>query len=641
MRRLIITFFLLLFAFTTYAARGIGVTEKSNRIALVIGNANYKSSPLKNPVNDANDMATVLKQKGFIVTLLTDASKRQMKSAIGQFGKQLRDGGVGLFFYAGHGMQVDGVNYLIPVGASIEAEDDIEYESVDANRILSKMESAGNDLNMVFLDACRNNPFTKSFRSSDKGLAQMDAPKGSFVSFATAPGSVAADGSGRNGLFTGELIKYMQVPGLPLTKMMMEVRKGVLRESEDQQTPWDVSSLTGDFYFTGGGDQEITTIQIEESITQPVVKTAASEMESEMWAMVKDSNSKTDFEIFMESYPNGAYRSQADSKLWLLSGQSIESIKTYLSKYPNTPYKKAADKRVWDLINAKNSLDQYERFISEFPDNRFAGFAKLKVSKLKQVEQERLEKEQLEKERLEKEKRERLLVKFGESMVLIPAGEFQMGSNGSDDEKPIHTVHLDQFMIDKYEVTVVDYRKCVNAGRCKQPKTGNYYNWGVSGRDRHPVNGVDWFNAKKFCEYTVKRLPTEAEWERAATWKNGRKYKYPSGKSSVSCQDAVMDDGGRGCGKDQTWNVGSKSQEINGTYDMAGNVWEWVEDWYAKSYYSKSIRNNPVGPSSGSRRVYRGGSWGRGASYLRGANRGYNDPSYRCYGLGFRCVVSP
>jgi hypothetical protein len=237
-----------------FAERGIDVTSKSNRIALVIGNANYQSAPLKNPVNDANDMVSVLKQKGFTVTLLTDATQRQMEKAIGAFGKQLRSGGVGLFFYAGHGMQVNGVNYLIPIGANIEAESDIKYESVNANRVLSKMEEGGNDLNMVFLDACRNNPFTRSFRSSNKGLAQMDAPKGSFVSFATAPGSIAADGTGRNGLFTGQLIQQMQVPELPLTKMMMEVRKDVLRESQNKQTPWDVSSLTGDFYFTQGSE---------------------------------------------------------------------------------------------------------------------------------------------------------------------------------------------------------------------------------------------------------------------------------------------------------------------------------------------------------------------------------------------------
>jgi formylglycine-generating enzyme required for sulfatase activity len=230
-------------------------------------------------------------------------------------------------------------------------------------------------------------------------------------------------------------------------------------------------------------------------------------------------------------------------------------------------------------------------------------------------------------------------------MVLIPAGNFKMGSNKSSDEKPIHSVYLDEYYIDQYEVTVADYRKCVSSGSCDKPRTGKYYNWGTSGRDQHPVNGVNWSSAKKFCSSIGKRLPTEAEWEKAATWKNGRKHKYPSGKSSVSCQDAVMKESGKwnengGCGRVSTWNVGSKSPEINGTYDMAGNVWEWVADWYDKSYYSNSIgsRSNPEGPSSGSRRVIRGGGWDSGASYLRGASRGSGVPSRRRGSIGFRCV---
>ena len=160
-----------------------------------------------------------------------------------------------------------------------------------------------------------------------------------------------------------------------------------------------------------------------------------------------------------------------------------------------------------------------------------------------------------------------------------------MGSTeGNDREKPVHTVYLDAFNIDKYEVTVGQYEKCVNAGKCKTPKTGGYYNWGKSGRRNHPINGVSWHDAKSYCGFIGKRLPTEAEWEKAATWENGRKYKYPSGKNTISCNDAVMDDGNKyggydsdGCGKNSTWPVGSKPKEINGTFDMAGNLWEWVE----------------------------------------------------------------
>ncbi|MCP4753111.1 MAG: caspase family protein, partial [Proteobacteria bacterium] len=289
------------------AERGVSVAAKERRIALVIGNSDYKIGRLKNPVNDAGDMAGVLKERGFQVTLLRNASQRRMEKAIGTFGKDLRLGGVGLFFFAGHGMQVDGANYLIPIGANIEAEEDIRFESVDANRILAKMEKAGNRLNIVFLDACRNNPFARSFRSANKGLAVMDAPSGSLISFATAPGRTASDGDGRNGLFTGYLLEYMNQPGLSLTAMMMEVRKKVLRDSDRKQTPWDVSSLTGDFYFSGGGTAGATVASVS---TRPKPaspkkrKRRPSSEETELWNLVGNST-VDELEAYLAEYPNG------------------------------------------------------------------------------------------------------------------------------------------------------------------------------------------------------------------------------------------------------------------------------------------------------------------------------------------------
>ena len=226
-------------------------------------------------------------------------------------------------------------------------------------------------------------------------------------------------------------------------------------------------------------------------------------------------------------------------------------------------------------------------------------------------------------------------------MVSVPAGTFTMGSNdGDDDEKPVHQVELDAFFIDVHEVTVEQYGKCVEAGKCGTPATGSGYNWGKADRRNHPVNGVSWNDAKNFCSYEGKRLPTEAEWEKAATWKDGMKYDYPSGKDSVSCTDAVMDDGGEGCGQGRTWPVGSKTEEINGTYDMAGNVLEWVADRYGG--YPSGKRTNPEGPTSGSSRVARGGGWSNmQASDLRGTfRRGYR-PVLRHDFLGLRCAVSP
>ena len=241
---------ILLMTLIALAFPGTTISKEIPRTALVIGNASYNSSPLRNPVNDASNMAEALRNLGFTVIHKQNAKQRDMEKAIRSFGKRLRKhGGVGLFYYAGHGMQVNGRNYLIPVDAEIETESDVKFEAVDAGRVLGKMEDADNDLNIVILDACRDNPFARSFRSGNKGLAKMDAPTGSIVAYATAPGSVAADGVNRNGLYTSMLLKHMTAPGLRIQEFFKRVRIDVMNESGTRQVPWESSSLTGDFYF--------------------------------------------------------------------------------------------------------------------------------------------------------------------------------------------------------------------------------------------------------------------------------------------------------------------------------------------------------------------------------------------------------
>ena len=221
------------------------------RIALVIGNGNYRIARLNNPVNDAVDIAEALNQLGFTVTLKTNIGQRTMEQSIRNFGKKLRSGGVGLFYFAGHGVQVKGRNYMIPIGAEIESESDVQYEAVDAGRILGQMEDAGNKMNIVILDACRNNPFAKSFRSNNRGLARMDAPTGSILAYATAPGMVSSDGGpGRNGLYTSKILKHINKRGLKVEDMFKLVRIDVMNESDKKQVPWESSSLTGHFYFS-------------------------------------------------------------------------------------------------------------------------------------------------------------------------------------------------------------------------------------------------------------------------------------------------------------------------------------------------------------------------------------------------------
>ncbi len=245
---------ILLFASSAFPQdRGLRLESSKSelRVALVIGNGAYETAPLKNPVNDAQDMAQALKEIGFDVIYHENLNQNDMKRAIRAFGEKIKGGGVALFYYAGHGTQVNGANYLIPIGAKIEKETEVEYECVDAGFVLAQMDNAGNRMNIVILDACRNNPFARSFRSASNGLAQMNAPSGTLIAYSTSPNSTASDGSGRNGIYTQELLKSMRTPGLAIEEVFKRVRISVRDLTKDKQTPWESSSLVGDFYFSG------------------------------------------------------------------------------------------------------------------------------------------------------------------------------------------------------------------------------------------------------------------------------------------------------------------------------------------------------------------------------------------------------
>jgi len=231
--------------------RDIVVEPPANekRVALVVGNAAYPSSPLRNPLNDARAMARMLRDLRFDVLVRENATEKELKRAVEDFGDRLRGGGVGLFFFAGHGIQVAGRNYLVPIDAVIRNERDVEIEAVDVGRVLARMEDARNRLNIVVLDACRDNPFGRSFRSATRGLAAADAPSGTLVAYATSPGRLARDGDGANGLYTGELLKAMSEPGLNLWSVFTRVTSSVWRQTNGEQVPWVASSVEGDFIF--------------------------------------------------------------------------------------------------------------------------------------------------------------------------------------------------------------------------------------------------------------------------------------------------------------------------------------------------------------------------------------------------------
>ncbi len=303
-------------------SRGIVRTEDGpslsrQRLALVVGNARYASAPLRNPVNDAQQMAQALRRVGFTVEVRLNASQTEMKRAIDEFGRQLKQGGVGLFYYSGHGLQVGGRNYLIPVDAQITGEAEVEYESVDVGRVLAKMEVAQNAMNLVILDACRNNPYARSFRSASQGLAMLNAPSGTFIAYATAPGAVASDGDGETGLYTGELMRHLETPGLKVEEVFKRVRASVQQKSQNAQVPWDVSSLTGDFYFQPGLAASPTNSVRPEVRPPPLFRA-----DEESWKAIQDSQNPEDFRFFLTHFPTSPLAKPARLQLNRLERQA-------------------------------------------------------------------------------------------------------------------------------------------------------------------------------------------------------------------------------------------------------------------------------------------------------------------------------
>ena len=205
-------------------AKQLEVMRTEKRVALVIGNSNYATSRLRNPVNDAKAMTIKLRSLGFEVIEKIDVERKDLRRAIRDFGRRIRAGGVGLFYFAGHGVQFQGQNYIMPVGADVAEQDDIDDEGISVNYVLSRMGSARNRLNLVILDSCRNNPYAAFFRSEPRGLAVTPSPKGTYISYAAAPGAVAADGKGEHSPYTQAILDNLNTPGLKIEDMFKRVR---------------------------------------------------------------------------------------------------------------------------------------------------------------------------------------------------------------------------------------------------------------------------------------------------------------------------------------------------------------------------------------------------------------------------------
>ena len=550
------------------------------RVALVIGNAAYADRPLRNPVNDATDMAAALEQRGFEVTLLRNGRRRQMNDAVRAFGRELRQGGIGLFYFAGHGLQVAGRNYLVPIGADIAEEFEVEDEAVSAGRVLGAMEAAGNGLNLVILDACRNNPYSRGFRGrSAQGLAvPAQSAKGSLIAYATSPNAVAEDGTGRNGLYTKHLLRYMQEPGLGVEEMFKKVRIAVERESGGAQTPWELSSLTGDFSFTLA------------STTGPGVFDADAQRLAE------------------ERQRVAAERRRLEAERQLLAEQ-----------------RRLAEERQRQEEAARRGEKEPGRRFRDCPDCPElvvvpAGWFMMGSP----AGEERRDDDEGPQHRVE------IAEPFAVGVHEVTRGEFARFVRATG-----HAMGNSCWFWDNKAEKWVE-----GSGRTwRNPgfeQTDRHPVVCVNWEDAQSY--VSWLSGETGQSY---RLLSESEWEYVA--RAGTTSPFHTG-ATISPEQANYDgnytygSGRKGVYRGRTAPVGSFAPNAFGLHDVHGNVWEWTQDCWSENYGGAPRDGGAWERGDCSRRVARGGSWFSEPRYLRSADRIRSTTGNRDDDLGFRIV---
>ncbi len=348
------------------------------RLALVVGNGAYVNvARLDNPVNDATLMAQSLEQVGFDVTLITEATQDELIRAISEFGRKLRTSGAdttGLFYYAGHGVQSFGTNFLVPVDIELHDAADLSLVGVPAQAVLRQMFSARNKTNIVILDACRNNPFVAIPDISDNGLAEMKAPRGTFLAYATAPGEVALDGTGSNSPFSQAIAKHLDTPGQPIEALFKDVRNDVLKQTDGHQIPWDTSSLTTNFQFV-----------------QAKVPSPAEIQMRQLWDSVRLSRDPVQVLLFMRANPDNIYAEEARALLAeLMSSELKQGEEAPQTKAPPPAPVVDPAKAERDLIEEARktgTADAYQTYLEAYPDGAYSELARLELQTILNKEQ--------------------------------------------------------------------------------------------------------------------------------------------------------------------------------------------------------------------------------------------------------------
>lgn len=294
-------------AISVATAWGANPAPDPSRVALVIGNNAYRDSPLLNPVNDARAMSELLAQAAFSVETRLDATRDDMLAAVERLGTSIRRGTTRqvVFYYAGHAVQLDWRNYLLPVDASAMSADQIRQRCVELGALLGSF-APGNERNyIVILDACRDNPFGNSYRPEQKGLSQFDAPVGSLLAYATAPGKAASDGEGKNGLYTENLVRELSIRSARIEDALKRVRLNVRLASRGLQVPWETTSLESDFYLFSDGRTKLTEAELEKQLESDIAA----------WTRIQASKKVDDWVAYLRDFPNGRFAEIAQLRL--------------------------------------------------------------------------------------------------------------------------------------------------------------------------------------------------------------------------------------------------------------------------------------------------------------------------------------
>ena len=557
------------------------------RKAVVIGMSDYGAGrSLNNTLNDADDMAAVLTQLGFQVTLLKNNDYRSLRNNLSDWYNTIERNDMAIFYFAGHGIEVKGENYLIPINAEMKSEADVQYDALSVNQVLANMDDKQVRFKLLILDACRDNPFTRGWNrsGSEKGLAQMRAPKGTLIAFAAAPGATAQDGGThnlRNGVFTHFLKQEIVKEGVTIDNILNRVAGNVSNLTNDQQLPYKSGILTEDFYFIPIRNNAVIA-------STPTFAPASVEIAKKYFYYI-DQNGN-------ESQNRFDDRKTAESEM--------KRMNLYGKIYSNAGEVFVVDKPAEPVKTADKPAEP-AKTVEKPPTPVSGSFADYTETN----------------------------GNLNIEMVAVQGGTFTMGctseqgSDCFDSEKPAHQVTVGDFYIGKYEVTQAQWKAVMGSNPSK-----------FQG-DNLPVEMVSWNDVQEFIQKlnakTGKqyRLPTEAEWEFAARGgTNSRGYKY-SGSNTLGNVAWYIDNS-----DNKTHTVGTKSANELGIFDMSGNVWEWCNDWFGA--YSSNAQTNPKGPTSGSLRVNRGGSWYYSARFARVSIRDYYFPDIRYNFFGFRLACS-